>query len=290
MSDSTDPSGSWVSPDRHSVTVRIVPNRKVEGFGFDEVWAYRELIYGLFHRDVMAIKNQTPMAWFWRLLAPTFTIISYTILFEHIGKVDFGFGIPYFFVMSAAMIPWTLISAVILGAVNSISANAGFFGKVYFPRIILPIISVTNAIVDFLMTALLLLALLFYMGMPLSLNLVFVPFFGVWALMLGLGFGLWLSALNVLYRDISQSLGYLLQLAFFFSPIVYPSEVIPEQFRDLYHLNPVVGIIEGFRWAYLQQGPAPDVNDFLAFCFTCLFVLSGMWAFRRVERVFADVV
>lgn len=290
MSDLTDPSGRWVSPDRHSETIRIVPNRKVEGFGFDEVWAYRELIYGLFHRDVMAIKNQTPMAWFWRLLAPTFTLITYTILFEQIGKVDFGFGIPYFFVMSAAMIPWTLISAVILGAVSSIAANAGFFGKVYFPRIILPIVSVTNAIVDFLLTALLLLALLFYMGMPLSLNLVFVPFFGFWALLLGLGFGLWLSALNVLYRDINQSLGYVLQLAFFFSPIVYPSEVIPEQFRDLYHLNPVVGIIEGFRWAYLQQGPAPDLNDFLAFCFTCLFVLSGMWAFRRVERVFADVV
>lgn len=290
MSALNDPPDRLASNERHSETVRIEPNRKVEGLGFDEVWAYRELILGLFYRDVTAIKNQTPMAWFWRLLAPTFTLVTYTILFEQIGKVDFGLGVPYFFVMSAAMIPWTLISAVIMGAVGSIAANAGFFGKVYFPRIILPIVSVTNALVDFVLTAVLLLALLFYMGMPLSMNLLFVPVFGIWALMLGLGFGLWLSALNVLYRDINQSLGYVLQLAFFFSPIVYPSEVIPAEFRDLYHLNPVVGIIEGFRWAYLQKGDPPDSNDFIAFCLTCLFVLSGMWAFRRVERVFADVV
>ncbi|MGM4906780.1 ABC transporter permease [Tardiphaga sp. 866_E4_N2_1] len=276
--------------DRHTSTVRLIPNRKIEGFGLDEIWAYRELIFGLLHRDLMAIKNQTPTAWFWRILQPTFTLITYTILFEHVGKVDFGSGIPYFFVMSAAMLPWQLISAVIQGAVSSIAANAGFFGKVYFPRIILPMVSVTNALVDFVVTSLLLLGLLFYMGMPLSLNLVMVPFFGMWALMLGIGVGLWLSALNSLYRDINQGLGYALQLAFFVSPIVYPSSVVPEQYREFYHLNPVVGIIEGFRWAFLQQGDPPDINDFVAFCATCLFVMSGMWAFRRVERVFADVI
>jgi lipopolysaccharide transport system permease protein len=192
--------------------------------------------------------------------------------------------------MSAAMIPWTMISAVILGAVSSIASNAGFFGKVYFPRIILPVVSVTNAIVDFVLTTLLLLALLFYMGMPITGDLIFVPFFAFWALLLGLGFGLWLSALNVLYRDINQGLGYVLQIAFFFSPIVYPSEVVPAQFREIYHLNPVVGIIEGFRWCFLQMGDPPDFSDFIAFVLTCLFVLSGMWAFRRVERVFADVI
>lgn len=275
---------------RHVQTVRLVPNRKIEGLGLDEIWAYRELILGLFHRDVMAIRNQTPMAWFWRLLAPTFTLITYTILFEQIGKVDFKAGVPYFFVMSAAMIPWSLISSVIMGAVSSIASNSGFFGKVYFPRIILPVVSVTNAIVDFVLTSLLLLALLFYMGMPISFDLIFVPFFALWALMFGLGFGLWLAALNVLYRDIYQSLGFVLQIAFFFSPIVYPSEAIPVQYREIYHLNPVVGIIEGFRWSFLQMGDAPDINDVVAFALTCLFVLSGMWAFRRVERVFADVI
>ena len=263
------------TPDRHNQTVRLVPNRKIEGLGLDEIWAYRELILGLFHRDIMAIRNQTPIAWFWRVLAPTFTLITYTILFERIGGVDFKAGVPYFFVMSAAMIPWTMISSVITGAVGSIAANAGFFGKVYFPRIILPVVSVTNAIVDFLLTSLLLLGLLFYMGMPISFDLIFVPFFAFWALLLGLGAGLWLAALNVLYRDINQGLGYALQLAFFVSPIVYPSEVVPERFRDLYHLNPVVGIIEGFRWSFLQMGEAPDFNDFIAFIATCLFVLSG---------------
>jgi lipopolysaccharide transport system permease protein len=276
--------------DRHLQTVRLVPNRKIEGLGLDEIWAYRELIFGLFHRDIMAIKNQTPMAWFWRLLAPTFTLITYTVLFEQIGKVDFKAGIPYFFVMSAAMIPWTIISQVITGAVSSIAANAGFFGKVYFPRIILPVVSVTNAIVDFALTSVLLLALLLYMGMPISFNLIFVPFFALWALLLGLGLGLWLAALNALYRDISQGLGYALQVAFFFSPIVYPSEAVPEWFREIYHLNPVVGIIEGFRWAFLQMGDPLDLNDLAAFLFTCLFLMSGMWAFRRVERVFADVI
>ncbi len=177
-----------------------------------------------------------------------------------------------------------------MGAVTSIAANAGFFGKVYFPRIILPVISVTNAIVDLVLTSLLLLVLLFYMGMPISLNLIFVPFFATWALLLGLGFGLWLAALNVLYRDINQGLAYVLQIAFFFSPIVYPSEAIPERFREIYHLNPVVGIVEGFRWSFLQLGDPLDLNDLVAFVVTCLFVLSGMWAFRRVERVFADVI
>src|SRR5262249_39053897 len=150
--------------------------------------------------------------------------------------------------------PWSLISSVITGAVSSIASNAGFFGKVYFPRIILPMVSVTNAVVDFILTSVLLLGLLFYMGMPLSWNLLMVPFFGLWALMLGLGFGLWLAALNVLYRDINQSLGYVLQLAFFISPIVYPTEAIPAAYQDIYHLNPAVGIIEGFRWSFLQQG------------------------------------
>jgi lipopolysaccharide transport system permease protein len=276
--------------DRHVQTVRLVPNRKIEGLGLEELWAYRELIIGLFHRDIMAIKNQTPIAWFWRLLAPTFTLITYTILFEQIGKVDFNAGVPYFFVMSAAMIPWTMISGVMMGSVTSIAANAGFFGKVYFPRIILPVVSVTNSIVDLVLTSLLLLALLFYMGMPISLNLILVPFFATWALLLGLGFGLWLAALNVLYRDINQGLAYVLQIAFFFSPIVYPSEAIPERFREIYHLNPVVGIVEGFRWSFLQLGDPVDLNDLVAFVATCLFVLSGMWAFRRVERVFADVI
>src|SRR5262249_22651839 len=120
----------------HVQTVRLVPNRKIEGLGLDEIWAYRELIFGLFHRDIMAIKNQTPMAWFWRAMAPTFTLITYTILFEQVGQVDFKAGIPYFFVMTAAMIPWTIISQVMIGAVASIASNAGFFGKVYFPRIV----------------------------------------------------------------------------------------------------------------------------------------------------------
>jgi lipopolysaccharide transport system permease protein len=276
--------------DRHTQTVRLVPNRKIEGLGLNEIWDYRELIFGLLHREVMAIKNQTPTAWFWRALQPTFTLITYTVLFESIGKVDFGTGVPYFFVMSAAMLPWTLISAVLLGAVSSITANAGFFSKIYFPRMILPMLSVTNAVLDFLLASALLLALLFYMGMPLSANLLMVPFFAGWALLLGLGGGLWLAALNTLYREVYQSLGYLIQLAFFVSPIVYPSEAVPERFRDIYHLNPVVGIVEGFRWAFLQQGDPPFENDLIAFGLTCLFVLSGIWFFRRLEKVFADVI
>jgi len=117
-----------------------------------------------------------------------------------------------------------------------------------------------------------------------------VPFFAAWALLLGLGFGLWLAAINVLYQDINQGLGYLLQIAFFFSPIVYPSDAVPEQFREIYHLNPAVGIIEGFRWSFLGMGNPPDSNDLVAFVVTCLFLLSGIWAFRKVERVFADVI
>ena len=234
----------------------------------------------------MAIKNQTPTAWFWRVLRPTFTLITYTILFESIGKVDFKLGIPYFFVMSAAMIPWNIFSSVTLGAVSSITANAGFFGKIYFPRVILPMVSVTDTVVDFILTSGLLLALLFYMGMPLTLNLIVVPFFAAWALMLGLGCGLWLAAINALYREVYQGLGYAIQLGFFFSPIAYPTEAIPERFRDLYHLNPLVGIIEGFRWAFLQKGDPPNFHDVIAFGITCLFGLSGVWAFRRVRTCF----
>jgi lipopolysaccharide transport system permease protein len=275
---------------RHEQTVKLIPNRKIEGFGFEELWAYRELIWGLVHRDLMAIKNQSPIAWFWRVLAPTFSIITYTILFEQIGKVDFGMDVPYFFVMSAAMLPWNLVSQIILGAVTSVSANASFFTKIYFPRMILPMVSVTNAVIDFVITAVLLLGLLFYMGRPLSANLLAVPFFAIWALLLGLGFGLWLAALNAIYRDVSYSLAYILNLAFFVSPIVYPASAIPERFRDIYHLNPFVGIVEGFRWSFLGKGDPPDPNDVVAFGFTCLFVLSGIWFFRKVERVFADIV
>jgi lipopolysaccharide transport system permease protein len=276
--------------DRHKTVHRISAQRKIEGLGLDEIWTYRELIFGLLHRDFVAIKNQTSTAWFWRVLRPTFAIITYTILFEQIGKIDFGVGVPYFFMLSAAILPWNLFSAVVIGTTNSIPANAAFLGKIYFPRVILPIASVTDAVLDFILVAILLLALFFYMGMPLSWNLLIVPFFASWALILGLAAGLWLAALNVLYREIGQALGYLIQIGFFFSPITYPSEAIPASLRDLYHLNPLVGIIEGFRWAFLQKGEPPNFNDLIAFVATCLFALSGLWVFRRMERVLADVI
>jgi lipopolysaccharide transport system permease protein len=264
--------------ERHRRTERIVPNPKVEGLGLEELWRYRELVFGLFHRDVMAIKNQTPTAWFWRLLQPTFTLITYTIMFEHIGKI------------TAAMLPWSLFSAVLLGAVSSLASNAGFFSKVYFPRLILPLVSVTNAVVDFLLTGALLFAILLYMEMPLQWGLLFVPFLGFWALLLGLSLGLWLSALNVLYREISQGLPYVVQLAFFFSPVVYPTYLVPAQFQEYYHLNPLVGIIDGFQWAFFGKGAAPGSSEAMSFFLTCLFFLSGVWFFRRMERVFADII
>jgi len=276
--------------ERHHGTHRIAPQIPTERNGLAEIWAYRELLFGLFHRDVRAIKNQTPTAWFWRILQPTFALITYTILFEHIGKVDFGTGVPYFFAMTAAMLPWTLFSQIVTGSVTSIASNAGIMQKVYFPRVILPLVSITNAVVDFFITAALLLALLFYMGMPLNLNLLVVPFFGLWALLLGLGLGLWLAALNTLYRDIAQSLGYVIQIGFYFSPILYPTTAIPERFRGLYHLNPLVGIIEGFRWAFLQTGAPPSWQDVVAFLLTIVFALTGIWGFRRIERVIADII
>jgi lipopolysaccharide transport system permease protein len=283
-------SGQDALSKRHKTVQRIAAQRRIEGLGLDEIWAYRELIFGLLHRDFVAIKNQTSTAWFWRVLRPTFAIITYTILFEQIGKIDFGVGVPYFFMLSAAMLPWSLFSAVVQGTTSSIPANASIIGKVYFPRVILPIVSVTDAVLDFLLVAILLLALFFYMGLPLSWNVLMVPFFALWALILGLGAGLWLAALNVLYREVGQALGYLIQLGFFFSPITYPSSAIPEPLRDLYHLNPLVGIIEGFRWAFLQKGEPPDFNDLIAFVGTCLLALSGLWVFRRMERVLADVI
>jgi lipopolysaccharide transport system permease protein len=276
--------------DHLEVETLIVPDRKIEGLGLEELWSYRELIFGMVIKDIATIKNQTPTAWFWRFLQPTFTIITYTILFEHIGDVDFKTGVPFYFMMAAAMLPWQLFTTVVTGAVGSIVSNASFFSKVYFPRAVLPLVSVTNAVVDFVIASSLLLCLLFYMGMPLTWNLVFFPLYGLWALILGLGIGLLLAALNALYREIYQSLGYILQVGFFFSPVVYPASSIPEKYQEIYSLNPLVGIIDGFRWSFLQQGSPPNESDIWGLIFSIALLCFSFWFFRKVERVFADII
>ena len=275
----------------HEIQTIIEPGNRLGGFGFKELYEYRTLVYSFFLRDIKAIRNQTKSAWFWRVLQPTFTIITYTIIFERIGKVDFNQTVPYYFMMASAMLPWSLFVATVTGCISAVSSNASIYSKVYFPRLILPITSIANPVFDFILSSILLMSLLLYMGMPIRiLNLLFIPLYAGWVLVLGLGVGLWLSALNVVYKDIGQGIGYVLQLAFYVSPIIYPLSAVPAKYQDLYMLNPIVSIVEGFRWSFYQQGQPPSMFQLLSFFVTAMLFFSGMRFFRKMEKSFADII
>lgn len=252
-----------------------------------ELWAYRDLMTLLIRRDISIRYKQSAVGIGWAIVQPLMTMLIFTVVFGKFAKLP-SEGYPYALFTMCALVPWTFFARALSGASGSIVGSAGMVSKVYFPRLILPISKTVSGIMDFgVAFGLLVVLLLFYRVSP-SLGLLWLPFFILLALATALGIGLWLTALNVKYRDIGLLVPFLTQIWMYASPIAYSSTIVPDRWIWLYSLNPITGVVEGFRWALLGKAPPPAGPLALSCVVVVLMLVSGVWYFRRTERSFAD--
>jgi lipopolysaccharide transport system permease protein len=254
-----------------------------------ELWAYRELIYFLTWRDIKVRYKQTAIGVAWAVLQPLALMTVFTLFFGRLAKVPSD-GIPYPLFAYAGLLPWQLFSRTIAESTNSLITDQRLVTRVYFPRIIVPAATVCAAVLDFAISGILLVGLMAVYGVAPGVRALWLPVFVLLMLVTALGVGFWLSALNVEFRDVAYAVPFLNQLWLFLTPVVYPSSVVPETWRPLLGLNPMAGVVEGFRWALLGagQGPSPFLAVSAATALV-LFVSGAVW-FRRRERTFVDTI
>ncbi|HOD43493.1 MAG TPA: ABC transporter permease [Anaerolineaceae bacterium] len=272
-------------------TIILRPSRGFSFLDFRELWIYRELVYFLTWRSLKVRYKQTILGAVWAVLEPFLTMVVFTIFFGNLAKVGSD-NIPYPIWSYAGLLPWGLFSKALSDASRSLVANSHMITKIYFPRIILPLSSILAGLVDFAIAFVVLIGMmLFYKQFPTSAVWT-LPLFLLLAMITALGVALWLSALNVKYRDVGYILPFLTQFWLFITPVVYPSSQIPEQWRLIYGLNPMTGVVEGFRWALLGINPQPTFFPMLAVsaAMAIVVLLTGILYFRRMERGFADMV
>lgn len=268
--------------------IRIQPSKGWVSLRFGELWEYRELLYFFTVRDVKVRYKQTIFGAAWAILQPLMTMVVFSLFFGKLAGVPSD-GIPYPIFSYAALVPWTFFATSLTMASNSMVTNANLIKKVYFPRLVIPIASVGSGVVDFCLAFLVLIAMMAWYGIVPTANLVWVPFFLILAVTTSLGVGLWLSAMNVQFRDIRYTVPFLVQFWMFASPVAYASSMLDEPWRTLYGLNPMAGVIEGFRWSLLGTGQ-PGSLIWVSALVSMLILISGAFYFRRMEKSFADVV
>jgi lipopolysaccharide transport system permease protein len=271
--------------------VPIIKIRPMNGWvpiDLKEIWEYRELLQTFVIRDIKVRYKQTALGAAWAVIQPLFMMVVFTLFFGKLAKIP-SEGIPYPIFSYAALLPWTLFAEGLSRSTGSMISNAGIMTKVYFPRLILPISGVVSPLVDFAIAFVILLGMMLYFGFYPTVNILWLPAFILLALATSLGVGLWLSALNVQYRDFQYTVPFLIQLWLFASPVVYPSTLLPEPYRMIYGLNPMAGVIEGFRWALLGASP-PSSLIVVSVVVATAILISGAFYFRRMEKTFADVV
>ncbi|MDK2979868.1 MAG: lipopolysaccharide transport system permease protein [Chloroflexota bacterium] len=254
-----------------------------------DLWIYRELVYFMTWRDLKVRYKQTLLGAAWAILQPFLTMVVFSIFFGSLAGVPSD-GVPYPIFSYTALIPWTLFSKALQDASRSLVTNSHMITKVYFPRMILPLASVLAGIVDFLIAFVVLLGMMVFYKVTPTANIWTIPLFLLLALVTATGVSLWLSALNVLYRDINYVLPFLTQFWMYLTPIAYPSSMVPEKWRLLYAVNPMTGVVEGFRWALLGSGQAPGLMTAVSTAVAIILLISGMFYFKRMERLFADMV
>ena len=254
-----------------------------------DLWDYRELLYFFIWRDIKVRYKQTVLGAAWAIVQPFFTMVVFSIFFGRLAKVPSD-GIPYPLFSYAALVPWTFFANGLNHGSNSLVSGANLLKKIYFPRPAMPIATVLSGVVDFLLAFVVLMGMMLYYGYVPTMNVLWLPFFLLLALTTSLGVSLWLSATNVLFRDVGYLIPFLAQLWLFATPIAYPSSLLPEPWRTLYGINPMVGVVEGFRWALLGVNTAPGPIIIVSSLTSFLLMVTGAFYFRRMERTFADVV
>lgn len=256
-----------------------------------DLWRYRELLLILAWRDVSVRYKQTVVGIAWAFLRPFLTTVVFTVVFGHIAKVAPNASVPYAIVVISGLLPWTLFSSVLGEASNSVISNSNLISKVYFPRLIVPLATVLVVIIDFAVSLSILAVLMIWYAVVPSWQILMLPLFVLLALLASLGPAIWAAAVIVKYRDFRFIIPFVLQFGLYVSPVGFPSSVVPAQWRLIYNLNPMVGIIDGFRWSIIGGSSPIYMPGFvLSLCVIAFFLWWGIWTFRRIERGFADMV
>ncbi|HEV2829978.1 MAG TPA: ABC transporter permease [Pyrinomonadaceae bacterium] len=270
-------------------TLFIRPARGLVPLNQRELWAYRELLYFLTWRDIKVRYKQTALGAAWAIIQPLFMMIVFSLFFGRLAGIPSN-GVPYPVFTYCALLPWQLFAHALTESSNSLVASERLITKVYFPRLVVPISAVLGGVVDFAIAFVILLGMMGYYGIRPSIAIFTLPLFLLLAVLTALGVGLWLSALNVKYRDVRYTLTFLTQLWFFITPVVYPSSIVPPRWRALYGINPMAGVVEGFRWALLGKAEGPGGLLAVSVGVVILVLVGGLYYFRRMEATFADIV
>jgi lipopolysaccharide transport system permease protein len=274
----------------NSSTELVIEAGRTERQYWQDLWRYRELFYFLAWRDILVRYKQTIIGMAWALIRPFLTMVVFTIVFGKLAKLP-SEGAPYPILVFAAMLPWQFFANALSECSNSLITNANLISKVYFPRLIVPASAVVVSFVDFMISGMILLGLMAWYDFLPSWRVLTLPLFIIIAAAAAMGAGLWLAALNVKYRDFRYIVPFIVQFGLYISPVGFSSTVVPERWRLLYSLNPMVGVIDGFRWAILGGETKLSWPEFsFSVGLVALLFVSGIWYFRKMERTFADVI
>ncbi len=275
--------------ERAMPTLIIRPSTGWIPLNLPDLWHYRELIYFLTWRDIKVRYKQTVLGAAWAILQPFMTMVVFSIVFGRLAGIP-SEGLPYPIFAYCALLPWQLFAHALTQSSNSLVANEHLITKVYFPRLVVPLSAVVAGLLDFLIAFVVLIGMMLYYDVRPTAAVWTMPLFLSLAVAAALGVGLWLSALNVQYRDVRNTIPFLTQFWLFATPVAYPSTLVPEPWRPLYGLNPMTGVVEGFRWALLGKAEGPGGLLAVSVAIVILILVSGLYYFRRMERTFADVV
>ncbi len=281
-------SQSLPSVSQFAITV-IRPSRGLISLNLRDLWEYRELLYFLTWRDIKVRYKQTALGAAWAIIQPFFTMIVFSLFFGKLARMPSD-NIPYPLFSYAALVPWTFFANGLIQSSNSLVGSAHLIGKVYFPRLVVPISSVLAGAVDFVLAFIVLLGMLLYFGIVPTWNVVWLPLLFLLALVTSLGVGLWFTAMNVRFRDVRYAMPFLVQAWMFATPIAYPSSLLNEPWHTLYGLNPMVGVVEGFRSALLGTQTMPGPTILVSALMAIGLLVSGAFYFRQMEKTFADVI
>lgn len=269
--------------------VRLAPTSGWRALGIKELLKYRELLYFLAWRDVKVRYKQTIFGAAWAILQPVLAMVVFSIFFGRLANMPSD-GLPYPVFSYAGLLPWTMFATGLSQSALSMVGSANLVTKVYFPRLLIPMAAVVPSVVDFALAFLVLAGMMVWYGIAPTAGALLLPLFILLALVTVLGTGFWLAALNVRFRDVRFAVPFIIQIWLFATPVVYPSSLLSEPWRTLYALNPMVGVVDGFRWGLLGTGRAPGLSTALSAAMAVVMFVSGMFYFRRMERTFADSV
>jgi len=272
-------------------TIYIKPSKGIAALNLRDLWIYRELVYFMVWRDVKVRYKQTMLGAAWAIIQPVMTMLVFTFLFGTIAKLPTDSNIPYPIFSYTALLPWGLFVTALNQASRSLTANQNMVTKIYFPRLVLPLASILSGLVDFVIAFVILIGLMFYYDVTPSINALWaLPLFLLLAIIAALGVALWLAAINVQYRDVNYALPFMTQFWLFITPVAYSSNLISDKWQLIYSLNPMAGVVNGFRWALLGTNTGPGPEMAVSVVISIIILIGGLFYFRNMEKTFADTI